>query len=53
MLDLIERCFPDRLEQWTPTLKRMVPSYGRSIADEPGLATEVLATTATTLAITR
>ena len=53
MLDLIERCFPDRLERWKPALQRMVPSYGRSIADEPGLAAEVLATTATSLAITR
>ena len=53
MLDLIERCFADKLETWKPALQRMVPSYGRSIADEPGLATEVLASTATTLAITR
>ena len=53
MLSLIERCFPDKLETWKPTLRRMVPSYGRSIADEPGLATEVLETTATTLAIAR
>ncbi len=53
MLDLIERCFPDKLETWKPALQRMVPSYGRSIADEPGLATEVLASTASTLAITR
>lgn len=53
MLDLIERCFSDRLERWAPGLRRMVPSYGRSIADEPGLAAEVLATTASTLAITR
>ena len=53
MLDLIERCFPDKLEAWKPGLQRMVPSYGRSIANEPGLATEILASTATTLAITR
>ncbi len=53
MLDLIERCFPDRLTAWRPGLQRMVPSYGRSIADEPGLATEVLTTTARALAITR
>ncbi|MDO9590775.1 MAG: malate:quinone oxidoreductase, partial [Microcella sp.] len=53
MVELIERCFPDRLERWAPTLRRMVPSYGRSFADEPALAAEVLSATASTLAITR
>lgn len=49
MLGLLERCFPDRIEQWTPTLTRMVPSYGAKLADDPTLATEVLADTARVL----
>lgn len=53
MLELIERCFPDHVAAWTPALRRMVPSYGRNIADDPALATEVLATTAARLSIPR
>lgn len=53
MLEVIEKCFPDRLEAWRPVLRRMVPSYGRKIGDDAALATEVLESTAATLAITR
>lgn len=42
MLELLERCFPDRLPtaRWQDTLRRLIPSYGRSL-EEPAL---VLAT---------
>jgi malate dehydrogenase (quinone) len=53
MIDLLERCFPDRLEAWKPTLLAMVPSYGRTISDDPALAENVLHSTAATLAIAR
>jgi malate dehydrogenase (quinone) len=51
MIDLLERCFPDRLEAWKPTLLAMVPSYGRAISDDPALAENVLESTAAILAI--
>lgn len=51
MIDLIERCFVDRLEGWKPGLRAMIPSYGRTISGDPKLAAEVLASTAKTLAI--
>ncbi|MEN9620414.1 MAG: hypothetical protein RL499_607 [Actinomycetota bacterium] len=53
MLDLIERCFPDKLEGWKPGLRAMVPSYGRAVSDDPALAAEVLSSTASTLSIAR
>ena len=53
MADLIERCFPDRIEAWKQGLTRMIPSYGRMISDDPALAAEVLGSTAQTLAIAR
>ncbi|WP_255449054.1 malate dehydrogenase (quinone) [Cellulomonas sp. JZ18] len=28
MLDLLQRCFPDRSEEWLPQLQRMMPSLG-------------------------
>lgn len=53
MIDLIERCFPDRLEGWKPGLRAMIPSYGRTVSDDPTFAADVLESTAETLAIAR
>ncbi len=49
MLGLLETCFPDRMKQWTPALKRMVPSFGTTLSDDPATAQRVLAQTAETL----
>jgi malate dehydrogenase (quinone) len=51
MLGLIEKCFPDRLEGWTPALKSMIPSYGRQLSDDPAFAATTIARTARTLSI--
>jgi malate dehydrogenase (quinone) len=53
MLDLIEKCFPDKLDSWAPTLRRMVRSYGGTVSADPVLADSLLAETAKTLAIAR
>jgi len=53
MLDLIERCFADRLDGWRPRLQQMVPSYGRQVSDDPAFADQVLSSTAAALAIAR
>lgn len=35
MLEVIEKCFPEQLEEWEPKIKEMIPSYGASLlADE-------------------
>ncbi len=49
MLDLVGRCFPDRMESWTPAIRAMVPSYGRSLSSAPALAGKTLASTAKAL----
>jgi malate dehydrogenase (quinone) len=41
MLDVLQRCFPDRYQAWLPTLKGMVPSLGASLSREPVLAEEL------------
>ncbi len=41
MLDVLERCFPDRYQTWLPTLKEMVPSLGAQLSREPALFDEV------------
>lgn len=51
MLGLIEKCFPDRLAAWTPGLKRMIPSYGTQLSDDPAAAAGTIQRTATALEI--
>jgi malate dehydrogenase (quinone) len=41
MLDVLQRCFPDRYQGWLPTLKDMVPSLGAALSGEPALFQEV------------
>jgi malate dehydrogenase (quinone) len=53
MLDVLERCFPDRMAGWMPQLKLMVPSYGTRLSDDPKLAGKTLAATQKALEITR
>lgn len=51
MLDVLARCFPNELPGWTPRLKELIPSYGRSIADDAELCREVRTETAAALRI--
>ena len=41
MLNLLERCFPDRVPAWRPALNDAIPSFGRSLADDPALLAQV------------
>lgn len=45
MLDLLNRCFSDHFPAWIPKIKEMIPSYGRSLADDLVLLNEVKALT--------
>lgn len=53
MLEVLERCFPERLqtESWRSKLKAMIPSYGESLIDDTGLCARVRAYTAEVLGI--
>ena len=53
MLGLLETCFPARIEQWTPRLRAMVPSYGSTLADDPKLAAATLKRTSALLGLSR
>jgi malate dehydrogenase (quinone) len=41
MLDLMQRCFPDRYRSWLPKLTEMVPSLGTELSSQPALFEEV------------
>ncbi len=51
MLEVFERCFPERLKEWEPKLKEMIPSYGVSLVENPELFKEIQRSIAQTLAL--
>ncbi|MET4583682.1 malate dehydrogenase (quinone) [Conyzicola nivalis] len=53
MLGLIEKCFPEHIDNWRPRLEAMVPSFGTQLSDDPKLADEIMTATASTLRIPR
>ncbi len=51
MLDVVERCFPERLSsaQWQERLREMIPSYGQSLVENEALLNRVRERTLNTL----
>jgi malate dehydrogenase (quinone) len=52
MLGLLQTCFPDRIEEWAPRLRELIPSYGQQLNPRPEVAREILSETAEALALT-
>ena len=46
MFDILQKCFPQHMNEWEPKLKEMVPSFGTSLMANPELLQEVHASTA-------
>lgn len=53
MLEVINKCFPDRMLEWETKIKDMIPSYGVSLMENPRLLNEVHASTADTLRLSK
>lgn len=51
MLNLVQRCFPDRFSTWEPRIKELVPAFGTKLNENPQLADETMAHTAKVLGI--
>ncbi len=51
MIDVLETCFPRKIGEWRPTLKKMVPSYGTALSENPEKAQKSLVATATKLGL--
>ena len=41
MLDVLQRCFPQRMTVWEPKIREMVPSYKRTLNTDPALFEEI------------
>jgi malate dehydrogenase (quinone) len=50
MLDVLERCFPENMPQWTPQLKKIIPTYGKKLSDSAALAAKTIDSTGRVLA---
>ncbi len=51
MLELLERCFPERMPGWRSRLETMIPSFGRSLVEDARLCRRVRAETADVLGL--
>lgn len=51
MLGMLETCFPDRIQQWTPKIVEMVPSYGRQLSSNKAVAKRILGSTGRSLGL--
>lgn len=52
MLGLLKTCFPERLPEWEPRLRELIPSYGTTLNTDPAAASAELSRTAEALALT-
>ncbi len=53
MLEVIQKCFPEYMNQWEPKMKEMIPSYGMSLMDNRELLDEVHRSTAEILGLSQ
>lgn len=53
MLQVMEKCFSQQMEEWLPKIKEMIPSYGVSLATEPELFKQIQASTAEALGLNK
>ncbi|MHB1170894.1 MAG: malate:quinone oxidoreductase [Lacisediminihabitans sp.] len=51
MLDVLDRCFPDRMTTWAPKITAMIPSYGTLLSTDPKFAQRTLSATEKALRI--
>lgn len=41
MLEVLEKAFPEHIDDWKPTIREMVPSYEKSLMDDTDLLEEI------------
>jgi malate dehydrogenase (quinone) len=51
MLEVINKCFPENVKEWEPKIKEMIPSYGKSLMENPELLHEIHTFTEETLGL--
>lgn len=49
MIEVLKKAYPDQFKEWEPKLKKMIPSYGKSLNKDAKAAKTSLEATAKTL----
>jgi malate dehydrogenase (quinone) len=52
MLGLLQTCFPDRMPEWEPRVRELIPTYGETLNTRPEVARDITSETAQVLALT-
>ncbi|MFD1040137.1 malate:quinone oxidoreductase [Virgibacillus byunsanensis] len=53
MLEVLEKCFGQHVNEWEQKIKEMIPSYGKSLVENPELLREINTSTAQTLGLSK
>jgi malate dehydrogenase (quinone) len=53
MLEILGKCFPEEMQDWEPKIKKMIPSYGKLLAEHPELLKKIDAETAEVLGLNK
>ncbi len=51
MLEVLDKCFPQRMKAWEPKIKEMIPSYGVHLGENPELFQQIFTSTAKALGL--
>jgi len=41
-VDVLTKCFPNKIAGWSPKFKTMIPSFGANLSDNPALAEKIM-----------
>jgi len=53
MLNLLEETFPNYMPIWEDKIKEMIPSYGKSLTDQPNLLHDIHASSSQSLLLNK
>ncbi|MFJ8235819.1 malate dehydrogenase (quinone) [Ureibacillus sp. NPDC094379] len=53
MLQVLNKCFPQEMKAWEPKIKEMIPSYGKSLMENPDLYEKIFTSTSETLGLAK
>lgn len=53
MLEVLEKCFPQQMNEWEPKIKEMIPTYGVSLVENPEMFQKIHTSTAQTLGLSK
>lgn len=51
MLEVINKCFPQHVQEWETKIKEMIPSFGLSLMENPEILREIHTSTAETMGL--